>query len=307
MSEENSPGQSLQQTIPRSIKLKENEEESQNWVCPLEVDNLTSLILAKLASTTLWRLCQALFILWPSLIFTLWPSKLTFFFSSKCLRSTNDIQQDVAAMLTIMISTLLFFLVFLRLSKSSPITPVTQPSSSSSSRMPMDLSPDFVPGTKVSKASKCLPHQEMALQGLPYGHLPTAANAKGSDTGIRAPYFPTPAIVHPTWMSFFLWPVRLWKSNYDRLTPQRLPDLMAFLDFCWNAVQLSWLRLSQEYSRLPSSLAQCHICSRRQPSLPSTSLATRVKQGITGRSHCCRSWVRSWRNLSPHTQVLEWT
>ena len=38
-------------------------------------------------------------------------------------------------------------------------------------------------GHKISKASKCLPHQEMALQGLPYGHLPTAANAKGSDTG----------------------------------------------------------------------------------------------------------------------------
>ena len=117
---------------------------------------------------------------------------------------------------------------------------------------------------------------------------------------------PTPAIVHPTWMSFLLWPVRLWKSNYDRLTPQRLPDLMAFLDFCWNAVQLSWLRLSQEYSTLPSSLAQCHICSRRQPSLPSTSLATRVKQGFTGRSHCCRPWVRSWRKLSPHSLKSTW-
>ena len=116
----------------------------------------------------------------------------------------------------------------------------------------------------------------------------------------------TPAIVHPTWMSFLLWPVRLWKSNYDRLTPQRPPDLMAFLDFSWNAVQLSWLRLSQEYSTIPSSLAQCHICSRRQPSLPSTSLATRVKQGITSRSHCCRSWVRSWRKLSPHSLKSTW-
>ena len=59
-----------------------------------------------------------------------------------------------------------FFSTFLRLSKSSPISPVTQPSSSSSPRMPMDLCPDFVPGTKGSKATNCLPHQEMALQGL---------------------------------------------------------------------------------------------------------------------------------------------
>ena len=81
-------------------------------------------------------------------------------------------------MTKVMFSTLFCFLTFLQFSKSSPITSVHQPSSLSSQRMPMDLCPDFVPGTrKVSKASKCLPHQEMALQGLPYGHLPTAADA----------------------------------------------------------------------------------------------------------------------------------
>ena len=79
-------------------------------------------------------------------------------------------------MFTISISTFFFFVTFLRLSKSSPITPVTQPCSSPP-RMPMDLCPDFVPGTKGRKASKCLPHQEIALQGLPYGHLPTADDA----------------------------------------------------------------------------------------------------------------------------------
>ena len=81
-------------------------------------------------------------------------------------------------MFKIIISTFFFFVTFLRLSRSSPISPVTQPSSSSPPpRMPMDLCPDFTPGTKVRKASNCLPHQEMALQGLPYGHLPTAADA----------------------------------------------------------------------------------------------------------------------------------
>ena len=79
--------------------------------------------------------------------------------------------------LKVAVLSVVFFSTFLRLSKSSPITPVTQPSSSSSPRMPMDLCPDFVPGTKGSKATNCLLHQEMALQGLPYGHLPTAADA----------------------------------------------------------------------------------------------------------------------------------
>ena len=80
-------------------------------------------------------------------------------------------------MTKILVATLFCFLTFLWRCKSSPITPVTQPSSSSSPRMPMDLCPDidFAPGTKVSKATNCLPHQEMALQGLPDGHLPTAA------------------------------------------------------------------------------------------------------------------------------------
>ena len=79
--------------------------------------------------------------------------------------------------LKVAVFSVVFFLAFLRFSKSSPITLITQPSSSSPPRMPMDLCPDLAPGTKSSKASKCLPHQEMALQGLPYGHLPTAADA----------------------------------------------------------------------------------------------------------------------------------
>ena len=81
-------------------------------------------------------------------------------------------------MTNVMVLTLFCSLNFLRISKSSPITPVKQPFLLSSQRMPMDLCAGFVPGTrKVRKASKCLPHQEMALQGLPYGHLPTAADA----------------------------------------------------------------------------------------------------------------------------------